>query len=43
MKHSLKHTCFKNLEGKSERKSPKKTISASGGALVVTNGIRARH
>ena len=28
---SLYHTYFKNLEGKPERESPKRTISASGG------------
>ena len=28
---SLYQTCFKNLEGKPERKSPKRTISVSGG------------
>jgi len=28
---SPQQTCFKNLEGKPERESPKRTISASGG------------
>ena len=36
-------TCFKNLEGKPERESSKRTISAKQWACAITNGIRARH
>ena len=31
----LSNMCFKNLEGKPERESPKKIISASGGLVLL--------
>ena len=44
MKHSFIRVVspFKNLEGKSERESPKRMISASGG-FGLTNDIRTKH